>query len=141
MELLEWERRRPEFTEAAVWITLADGSQWAFPKPWVEVRSRFNGGVAGIGAARTTHGPEFDAAIDALRAAETNRDLIIGVMVIGAHLLRKNYDLDDAELEELFIFRFADESLEAESLAMVQAIINVATGQGEASFRDGSDSP
>lgn len=133
-DLDEFQRRLPGFSEASVWIELADGQQWAFPKPWVEIRGVFSGGKPSVGAARTTHGPEFDEIVACLGQVETNEELIVATLMIGAFLLRKNYDLADEELEELFVFRFADESLEAGSLAMVQAIADVALGRGEASF-------
>ena len=39
--------RRPEFDErSSVRIRLADGQEWAFPKPWLEIHASFVGGRA-----------------------------------------------------------------------------------------------
>ena len=132
----ETSRRKPGFDEAnAVWIALADGGRWAFPKPWLEIRAAFREGRAVATVPVFTYGPELDALIDAIGACRDNAALILGAASLGAFLLRQHYDLSDEDLDRLFAVRIDDPS----SWDWARAVIDVATGSGGArSFRDGS---
>lgn len=128
-------RRKPEFdAKNGVPIRLADGQEWTFPKPWLEIHAQFSGGKARSHYPVLTCGPELDELIDALRDCEDNAALLCGAATLGAHMLTRNYDLADAELDALFAFRPGDPS----SWAWVDEVIAVSTGEGGArSFRAG----
>jgi hypothetical protein len=130
-------RRKPGFDEPnSVWITLADGARWAFPKPWLEVHASFREGRAVSTYPVFTYGPELDELVDAIGECRDNAALIIGAASLGALLLRHNYDLSDGDLDRLFAVRIDDPS----SWEWAQAVIDVATGSGGSrSFRGGSD--
>lgn len=135
----ETTRRLPEWSEHSVWITLADGNQYAFPKPWLEIRGHFSAGKPTGLSARTTFGPELDEGVELIHQAESNHDLIIATLTLGAFLLRLQYDLSDEELQDLLAFRFADENLTEQSLDMVREIAAVAMGTGGSQdFRGGN---
>ncbi len=130
-------KRKPGFDERnSVWITLADGGRWAFPKPWLEVHATFREGRAVSGRPVLTYGPEIDELVDAIDGCRDNAALIIGVASLGAFLLRHHYDLSDDDLDRLFAVRAGDPS----SWGWAEAVIDVATGAGGSrSFRGGSD--
>ncbi len=132
----ERNRRRAEFDERlSVWITLADGSPWAFPKPWLEFHATFQGGRAVAGRRVLTYGPEFEELIDAIEGCRDNAALLVAAATLGAYLLRRNYDLDDEHLDRLFMVRAGDPA----SWGWAREVIGVATGtSGSRSFRDGS---
>jgi hypothetical protein len=130
-------KRRPEFEERnSVWIALADGSRWAFPKPWLEVHASFREGRAVSSHPVLTYGPQLDELIAAIGECRDNAALLIGAASLGAFLLRHNYDLSDEDLDRLFAVRVGDPS----SWDWARAVIDVATGAGGSrSFRGGSD--
>jgi hypothetical protein len=129
-------RRRENFDERnSEWITLSDSRKWAFPKPWLQVHATFRDGKAVSSSPVLTYGCDLDALIHAISECEDSTALLVGAATLGAFLLCENYDLADAELDELFAFRVADPS----SWGWVKAVMDVATGQsGSRSFRDGS---
>jgi hypothetical protein len=129
-------KRRPDFDERhSTWITLADGSPWAFPKPWLEFHATFAGGRAVAGRTVLTYGPELEELIDAIEGCRDNAALLVGAASLGAYLLRRNYDLGDRDLDRLFAVRAGDPS----SWGWAREVIGVATGTtGSRSFRDGS---
>jgi hypothetical protein len=130
-------KRKPDFDERnAVWITLADGTRWAFPKPWLEVHTSFREGRAVSSYPVLTYGPELDELVAAIGECRDNAALLIGAASLGAFLLRHNYDLSDEQLDRLFAVRVGDPS----SWDWAQAVIELATGTGGSrSFRGGSD--
>jgi hypothetical protein len=130
-------KRKPDFDERnSIWITLADGTRWAFPKPWLEVRASFREGRAVSAYPVLTYGPELDELVDAIDECRDNAALIIGAASLGAFLLRRHYDVSDEDLDRLFAVRISDPS----SWDWAQAVIEVATGSGGSrSFRGGSD--
>ena len=132
----EMARRRSDFDAGhAVWITLADGMPWAFPKPWLEIHATFEGGRAVASRQVLTYGPELEELIEAIERCRDNAALLVGAATLGAYLLRRNYDLGDRELDRLFSVRAKDPS----SWQWAREVIGVATGTtGSRSFRDGS---
>jgi hypothetical protein len=130
-------RRKPEFDERnSVWIPLADGGRWAFPKPWLEIHAAFRGGRAVSSAPVLTYGPELDELVRAIGECRDNAALLLGAATLGAFLLRHNYELPDEELDRLFAVRVGDPS----SWDWARAVVDVASGTGGSrSFRDGSD--
>ncbi len=129
-------KRKPEFDERnSVWIALADGARWAFPKPWLEVYASFREGRAVSTYPVLTYGPELDELVNAVGECRDNAALIIGAATLGAFLLRHHYDLSDEDLDRLFAVRVDDPS----SWDWARAVIEVATGcGGSRSFRGGS---
>jgi hypothetical protein len=130
-------KRKAEFDERnSVWISLADGGRWAFPKPWLEVHAAFRGGRAVSTYPVLTYGPELDELVGAIGACRDNAALIIGAATLGAFLLRHNYDLSDEDLDCLFAVRVGDPP----SWDWAKAVIDVAAGTGGSrSFCGGSD--
>ncbi len=129
-------RRRSEFdTRHVTWITLADGTPWAFPRPWLEVHATFEEGRAVGSRPVLTYGPELEELIKAIEGCRDNAALLVGAATLGAYLLRRNYDLDDRDLDRLFAVRPGDPA----SWQWAREVIGVATGTtGSRSFRDGS---
>ena len=130
-------KRKPGFDERnSVWITLADGARWAFPKPWLEVHASFREGRAKSTYPILTYGAELDDLVNAIGECGDNAALIIGAASLGALLLRHNYDLSDSDLDRLFAVRVGDSS----SWDWARLVIEVATGSsGSRSFPGGSD--
>jgi hypothetical protein len=127
---------RPECDERnSVPVRLADGNDWLLPKPWVEIHASFRGGKAEATFPILTHGPELDALVEAVGECQDNAAILCGAATLGAYLIRRNYDLDDSQLDQLFAFRPGD----ADSWGWISAVMDVATGTGGSrSFRDGN---
>lgn len=125
-KLIEKFRRRPNvILEAAVPVMLADGQEWYFPRPILELRPMFRQGKPHKFAPYVTWSDELDELIAAIGKA-TNRGLqILATLRLGGELLLRNYDLTDDELEVLFRYRVDDEA----SDRMMQAITEVVTGK------------
>jgi hypothetical protein len=111
---------RAEFCEG---VKLADGQTWYLPKPWVEICPTFENGAAVDYSRALTVGPDLEVLVDAVRSNE-GVAAILAIMTLGAFLLRRNYELTDAELETLFVYRDGD----SESDAMLRGIVDTATG-------------
>jgi hypothetical protein len=124
-------RRRPSFNPAkSVPVVFADGCTWWLPKPRVTVRPVFKNGRTVNVDGRCLRFPHIgygDDDIDALLAliAETDDpgSIVELVATLAAELLRRNYDLSDAELDELLCIRPADPA----SLGWLKAVVEVAT--------------
>jgi hypothetical protein len=131
----ERSKRRPDCDPAnSAAIRLADGQEWLFPKPWLEIHASFADGKAAGHYPAVTVGPELDELVEAIGGCEDNAALLTGTATLGAHLLLRNYDLSDRELDLLFAFRSADPS----SWDWARDVIGMATGRdGTRSFRDG----
>jgi hypothetical protein len=100
---------------------------WAIPKPYIAIFPTFRDGVAESGFRHLTYGPDLDAHMDAIRECEEPIDRLLLVLTLGAYLLRRNYELTDDELDDLFVYRMDDE----QSAEMVKAILDVAAGRGK----------
>jgi hypothetical protein len=132
--ILESERRRDTFQGASVPIVLADGQAWCFPKPFVQLTPRIEGGKFVDSDVSTHFGAEFDA----MTATLAEADAIAASMVfpIAVFLLRWNYDLTDAELSGLLVFRLGDD----ESTERFEAILAVAQGNAPKASAAGAGS-
>ena len=125
-KLLEKYRRHADFDpEGCVPITLSDGQQWMFPRPWLEITPTFREGRAVGRTKYLTCGPELDVLIAAIAAEEDAGKQVLSVMTLGAFLLLRNYEVTDEELGHLFRYKVG----EPESEEMVMAIMDVATGK------------
>jgi hypothetical protein len=126
MKLDEEMHRKTGFDQAnSAPVVLADGQTWYLPKPWLEVRPVFRGGKPATAYRVLTCGAELDGLIEALSDADDLDQQVIGVASLAAYMLRWNYDLDDAELDQLLAFRCSDPA----SLQWMRDTIAIATGQ------------
>jgi hypothetical protein len=115
--------RKPTFDESnSAPVVLADGQTWYLPKPWLEVRPTFRGGRAVDSLPALTCGAEFDSLRDAVQTAEGDEIITAGA-TLAAHMLLLNYDVSDAQLSTLLVFR-----TEVSWLREAMAIANGATG-------------
>jgi hypothetical protein len=115
-------------------VKLADGQEWLFPKPWIQIHASFADGNASSHYPVVTAGPELDELVEAMSQCEDAMAQLSGAATMGAYLLLRQYDLTDRELDQLFAFRLTDPS----SWDWAKGVIGVATGQsGMRSFPDG----
>jgi hypothetical protein len=122
----ETAKRRPTFDGAnSAPVVLADGQTWHVPKPWLEVRPIFRGGKPVSAYRVLTCGAELDALIEAMSDADELDAQVVGVASLAAYMLRWNYDLADAELDQLLAFRCSD----PESLQWMRDVFAIATGR------------
>lgn len=116
--------RRPEFVEGEP-IVLADGQEWTFPKPVLELypipgpdgRLRFEG-------LRRSFGEDYDRKIDAF-ADSPPAESLNALLDLAVDLLDRNYTLQPADYGVLLCWRPGDEDNEA----MWHAITEVAMGR------------
>jgi hypothetical protein len=109
----------------SVAIKLADGQDWFFPKPWLEVRPVFKDGVAVTSFRVPTSGPHLDKLIEAAGECENIDAQIVVIATLAAELLKYQYTLADHELDQLLAYRIHD----PDSLRWLQEVIDVATGR------------
>lgn len=127
-------RRETCDPRSSVPVRLADGQEWLFPKPFIEIHASFDGGKARATYPVLTYGPDLDALVEAMGQCDDNAALLIGAASLGAYLLKQNYDLADEELDLLFTFRLGD----PDSWDWARSVIDIATGQsGGQSFFGG----
>ena len=139
--------RRPDFIDGphVARIRLANGQEWAFPKPTLELRLDFGTG-AGVFARRPLYGDgrtrcfgqgylDFLESID---DAETAMDRLDRFARVAAYLLRQNYRLDDSHLTALLPFFIGEDDAKEESAAMWEAIKDLIGGIGP-KIRPGGD--
>jgi hypothetical protein len=126
MPLDELVKRKDNFDEAnSVRLTLADGQEWAIPKPWLEIRPAFRDGKAVNNYPVFTYGPELEALVEAIASAEGELERLCGIATLAAYLLQKQYDLHDEDLDQLLAFRHGD----PDSAEWATRIIQIATGR------------
>jgi hypothetical protein len=130
-KLIEKYRRKPDFDlEYCTPVGLADGQEWYLPRPWLEVHPIFRDGKAVNCTEMLTCG-ELDPLLKLI--GEEGDDPLrqsMHVLTLGALLLQRNYDVEDAELSRLFILRPGD----SDSDRMITSIIDVATGNTASSL-------
>ena len=123
--LIEQSRRKPDVDiELCTPITLADGQEWYFPRPWLEIVPVFENGKAIDRNRMLTCGPELDYLLEKIATEEDPAGEIMATMTLGGFLLLRNYDLADDELSLLFVYRPNDPA----SQDMIRSIIDAATG-------------
>jgi len=130
-------KRKPNFDERnSAPVGLADGQSWFVPKPWLEIRPTFRGGRA-VGSYPTlSYGPELDGLLGAIGDCTDSLAQIVAVASLAAHLLTQQYDLADADLDELLCFRTRDEV----SPQWMHQIVHIATGtSGPKAWSAGGD--
>jgi hypothetical protein len=131
-------KRKECFDEAnSVWVTLADGCRYAFPKPWIQVHASFRDGKVSNTYPVLTVGPDLDELVAAMSECHDNAAILCASATLASFLLRQNYELADDALDTLFAFRVAD----PDSWNWAREVMDVATGAGGSrSFRGGGDS-
>lgn len=84
-------------------VVMADGQEWHLRRPVVRIRPKFERGraIATKAAPYLEGGEELPALLDALTA---DADFVQAAINVGAYLLSFNYNLSDAQFEELFAF-------------------------------------
>lgn len=121
----ELSRRKEGFDLAhSAPVTLSDGQTWYVPKPWVALTPVFSDGKAISTWGGLTCGPDLDLLVSAVGSLQGEESLL-ATMTLGAFLVQRNYDVSDAEMSDLFVWRSGD----PESEAMIRQIIDVATGR------------
>jgi len=119
-------KRKANFDEVnSVRVVLADGQPWAVPKPWLEIRPTFRGGKVASSYPVLTYGPELEALVDVIGQAEELCDQIAGVATLADCLLQWHYELSDADLDQLLVFRRGDPA----SVEWTERVIETATGR------------
>lgn len=119
-------KRKPEtFDEAnSVRVVLADGQEWAFPKPWLVVRPVFRDGRVVTRYNVLTYGQAVDDLIEAVAGSDSAVEHICSVASLAAYFLQWHYTLVDAELDQLLAYRSAD----PESMNWLKRVMEIATG-------------
>ena len=121
----EESKRREDFDlEHSAPVVLSDGQTWYLPKPWIAIHPVFENGKIVRTWACLTCGRELDALVKAITEAQ-GIEAISAVMLLGAFLLLKNYDLSDDEVSSLCVYTARDPEAEE----MVKTIISTATGR------------
>lgn len=123
--LIEHRLRKPDLdVSECTKIRLANGKEWYFPRPTLQIAPIFHNGEP-IKAVKTLScGDEIDALLEGITSTADVTTIVLAVMALGAYLLRRCYDLTDEDLERLFVYRVGD----PDSEQMVRDIITVATG-------------
>ncbi|MHB8359798.1 MAG: hypothetical protein ACYDCP_09935 [Thermoplasmataceae archaeon] len=131
-------RRKPDVFDQAnsVPVVLADGQTWHLPKPWYVIRPTFDGGVATAAYRFFSYSPKLDELVELIGATDDLDAVIVGVATLAAHILLYQYDLADAELDQLLAYRVGDPS----SMDWTRAVMETATGRnGKKVGRAGGD--
>jgi len=122
----EVEKRKPNWSDRdSVAVAFADGQEWRVPKPWLEIRPRFENGVARTTYPVYTCGVRLDALLDAIADADAGFDRLAATATLAAELLSFHYDLADDDLDQLLAFRQGV----PDSAAWIERVIGIATGQ------------
>ena len=106
----------------SVHIVLPDGQAWAFVKPWLQFRPKFEGGHAKRAEQVVTYSNDSDDLIEAI--ADGRIEPFSGAASLASWLLRRSYHLTEDELDQLLGFRPDD----AASIMWAVRVMQVATG-------------
>ena len=110
-DLIDESTRRLVTFSGGIPIVLADGQPWSFPRPFLEIIPTFGDNGSVETEFSTTLGPDFDVLMAAYESAcdsESNKDAILCLMALAAHMLRLNYNLSNADLAILLRWRMGD---------------------------------
>ncbi len=122
----ELAKRKPELVERdSVRVVFGDGQAWAIPKPWLEIRPIFKNRVARGSYRALAYGPPIDDLVEVIK--DLGGDVYataVAVATAAAALLRRNYDLTDAELDQLLNYRPDDVS----TFQWVGHVVEIAAG-------------
>jgi hypothetical protein len=123
----EFEKRRYPFVAEphSVPVKFADGQDWIVPKPFFQLRPRFKDGVATHCDRGISYGRDIDALLELVARADDVDMKLSAIAGLAAYQLKLNYNLDDAELDQLLQFRADDPG----TRGWATACLNVATGK------------
>lgn len=124
-KLIEKYRRKDFDPEDCTPITLADGQEWYFPRPWLAIVPIVRGAEAVAEARHVSFGEDLDVLLEAIAAEEDPVAQIRHVVTLAIFLLGRNYDLESDEYPRLLTYYVGN----PESEAMIAAIIDVALGK------------
>lgn len=136
----EQERRRPGF-RADVPVKLADDQVWWLKKPTIMV-GRKSGPDGPEYQPRVSFGPHYwgklQAFFDALETADENPEkAVVAQLDLCITLLQVNYDIADAEADELVLFDF-ETPPDPEADERRRTMLDTATGIKKKPSADGS---
>lgn len=133
----ERSRRREDFNDVAVPVAIGEWGVFYLPKPWVQLRAKVVDGrpVAVLG--RSTFGPDFDAMLEEIREEDDPWKRIELSLGVAVFMLRLNYDLADAELEDVTTFHLGN----PDDARWLTEVLEVATGIGPKRSPGGIASP
>ena len=137
-KLNEQALRRPEFEDGAP-VTLADGQEWRLPRPRVRLVPDESDMGFKVRVACPGDNGRFQELMDALDAATDGVDLMRAELAVGRHLLCLNYDLTPAQVADLLQFSYRDD--DPEGMAIREAVMGVAFGNGPKRSDAGTESP
>ncbi len=126
MRIDERARRKPGYSEG-IKVTMADGQQWAIPKPRIRFKPRIVDGKVEIGGG-PSFGPEFDDKLDVLFGvieADPAERLRVKFEVV-VRLLAANYDLNPDQFAELIVLEPGDPASDERWEQLSDAIMGIA---------------
>lgn len=130
--------RKPGFTEGPK-VVLGDGQAWTFPSPWLRLYpQRGSDGNLTVGGG-LGYDADYDDLIDQMvecDPADTSTRLRLQFQM-AAHLLGKNYDLDDRQLRRLLAIDLADPDCQSRWTQINQILM----GRSPKASADGSATP
>jgi hypothetical protein len=130
--------RRPGFRDD-VRVRLADGQEWALPKPRIRTGRRRNPDGSRSLAYRVESGEAYQRRLDEMYEA-TGTDFFLAVLDLAGMLLSENYDLTEDQIDEVLSLDFSD-SARPEDVAAREAIQHVIQGLSPKGRGDSGDDP
>jgi hypothetical protein len=125
----ECSKRRPETFVAepnqAAPVVFGDGTAWYLPLPWLELRPKFEGGKCTRVYRAIAYGGGLDEILAGIAEAEDDTTAIVGAASVAAALLKRQYELEETELDQLLSFRPA----EPQSIKWIGEVMEIATGR------------
>jgi hypothetical protein len=115
--------RRPGFRDD-VRVRLADGQEWALPKPRVKMGLMAGGDGGESVRFHVDFGTEYNRQLSEFYEA-TGLAYYLATLKLAAILMRANYAIADDDLYSLLVFDFSDSAPpeERETLATIQRLI------------------
>lgn len=120
--LKESECRRLDFVEGRR-VAFPDGQEWSVPVPMIRLAPVMVNGRFEALRSMTDMGPELDELLKAVEDAEDGIREKVAVMSVALFLLRKNYDIPDAEAPELLAWVVGEDN------EHLFEILRIATGR------------
>lgn len=137
-KLNEQALRRPKFEDGAP-VVLADGQEWRLPRPRVRLVPDDSDLGFKVRVAVPGDDGRFQELMDALDDPASNRPAAARELAVARHLLLLNYDLTPAQVADLLQFGYHDN--DPEGMAIREAVMGVAFGNGPKPSDAGTESP
>ena len=127
MKPLDEKALRKETFREGVPIRLADGQEWTFAKPYLELRLDFSSGEPRFPEVGVpTFGPGYWELFEEFLAENDPSMQVLIIARLAIYILRINYNLTDGDLARLLAYRDGDD----DNAEMWQSIADVAQGRG-----------